>query len=114
MPIVLTNDNLRMGRSCLWCMATKRKCVMTKEGSKKNQRVYSKGAESLGMKKNDKGKGKEMENRKKWKRDEDDYEDDEVEDGVMEMEENWRSFVTARMMKMNVALESFVKENVEL
>ena len=49
----------------------------------------------MGAKKNEKGKGKVMENRRKQKRDEDDYEDDEAEDGEMEMEENWRSFMMA-------------------
>ena len=114
MLIVLTNDSFRPGRLCLQYVAAKRKCMMTKEGLKKNRRVYSKGMDSLGAKKNEKGKGMETENRKKWKRDKDDYEDDEVEDRVMEMEENWRSFVMTRMIRMDVALEGLAKENVEL
>ena len=50
------------------CAAAKRKCAMTKEGSKKSQRVYHKGAESTGLgKKIEKGKGKEKGSKKKRK-----------------------------------------------
>lgn len=62
----------------------------------------------MGTKKNEKGEGKETENRKKRKR------DDEAEDREIETEENWRSFITNRMMKMDVALGSLAKKNAEL
>ena len=68
--IFLTNNNFSPGRSCMQCMATKKKCATTKEESKKVRRVYAKGMETAGGKKQEKGKGKEMESRKKWKRDE--------------------------------------------
>ena len=58
-----------------------------KEGSKKEQRVLSKGAESLGAKRSEKGQGKEKENTKKQKRDDDKEE--------IESEAGWRSFMTA-------------------
>lgn len=91
-------------------MAAKKKWAMTKEGSKKNRRVYSKGTDSVGAEKNENGKGKETGSRKKQKRDEDDYEDEEVEDGEIEMENSWRSFVTRRMMKIDIAFESLARE----
>ena len=41
------------------CAAAKRKCTLTKEGSKKNRRVYSRNVEGTGTgKKTEKGKGK--------------------------------------------------------
>ena len=39
-----------------------------------------------------------MESRKKWKRYDEDYEDDEVEDRELELEGSWKAFVTAPMM----------------
>ena len=73
---------------------------MTKEGSKKNRRVYTKGAESSG--KNEKGKGKGSESRRKQKRVKED-DDDEYEEA--ESEESWRAFVMAWMMQMDMMLE---------
>ena len=46
------------------CMATKKKYLLTKEGSKKNRRVYSRNMEGTEMgKKTEKGKGKEKNRR---------------------------------------------------
>ena len=38
----------------------------------------------------------------------------EEEAGEVELEENWRIFVMARMMMMNLALQKLMKENKEL
>ena len=86
---------------------------MTKKGSKKSQRVFSKSAEGAGLKKKGKkGKGKEKEGGRKWKRDDEEEEDEEdAEDGVLEMEANWWSFVTTRMVTMSLAVEKLQAEN---
>ena len=83
---------------------------MTKEGSKKSQKVFSKSAEGMGSKKKSKkGKGKEKESGRKQKRD--DEEDKDEEDGELEMEAIWWSFVTARMAMMNLVLGKLQREN---
>ena len=81
---------------------------MTKEGSKKSQRVYSKGVEAAGAKRKDgKGKNKETESRKKWKRNEEEDKDKEedAENRELETESDWWSFVTAQMAMMDMALD---------
>ena len=114
MPIIILTQLvsfLSLGRSCLWCTATKKKCMLTKEGSKKSQRVFTKNME----KKNRKGKEKEKESRKKWKRDKEEEEKDKaVDDKEIELEENWQGFMMAGMMKMGLALERVLRENEEL
>ena len=92
-------------------MATKKKCTITKEGSKKIGRVYTKGAKSSGTGRNKKGKGKGLESEKKWKRVEDDN-DNEYEE--VELKESWRAFVMAWMMWMDAMLEGLARENAEL
>ena len=55
-----------------------------------------------------------MKSRKKQKRDNEDYKDDQAEDEELESEGSWRAFVTAQMMKTDVALGSLAEENTEL
>ena len=93
------------GRSCLQCTATKRKCMLTKEGSKKSWRVFSRNAEGTGsQKKSEKGKGKDKESERKQKWDEKEEDEEYVEDGEVETESSWWSFVTARMVMMDLEL----------
>ena len=74
---------------------------MTKEGSKKDRRVYTRNTEGTGAaKKTEKGKGKEK-NERKQKR---------GEDGEMELEQSWREFVMAKMMRMDELLEGLTRE----
>ena len=56
-------------------------------------------------------KGKGWKNRRKWKRVEEDNDDDYKE---AELQESWRAFVMAQMMKMDSMLDRLVKENEEL
>ena len=88
-----------------------------KEGSGKSRRVYAQNAEATeSQKRNEKGKGKVKESRRKWRRME---EDEDEGNGVVEEEElkseaMWWSFVTARMVMMSMALEKLTEENAEL
>ena len=85
--------------------------MTTKAESKKSWRVYLKGVENSGVKKNDKGKGKEVESGRKRKRVE---EDDEDEYDRVEMQESGRAFVLAQIIKMDEILDGLVRENEEL
>ena len=88
---------------------------MTKEGSKKSKRVYAKKIEGTGVeKKNEKGKGKEKESRRKWRRVEEDGDEEDKEEEEIELEAGWRSFVTNRMMVMNIVLDKLLRDNKEL
>ena len=78
--------------------------MLTKEGSKKKRRVYTRNMEGMGVvKKMEKGKGKEK-NERKQKRGEDEEDKDYMEDGEMESQQSWREFVMARMMRIDGAV----------
>ena len=86
---------------------------MTKEGLKESWRVYARNVETAGLQeKNEKGKGKEKENGRKWRRMEEDVDGDAKEE--LESEVMWWSFVTTRMVTMSMALEKLTEENAEL
>ena len=99
-----------LGRLCLLCAATKRKCAMTKEESKKSQRVFSKGMGVM-ERKTEKGKGKEKESGKNWKQDKEEDDDKYVEDGEAEVKAGWRGFMTTRMVMIGLVVEKLQVEN---
>ena len=77
--------------------------------------MYAKKTEGTGAeKKNDKGKGKEKERRRKQRWVEEDKDEEDKEEEEIKSEAGWRSFVTNRMMVVNIALEGLARENVEL